>query len=509
MASNTKKRFAGGRLFALILSLLMACAVAPVRPVRAASIVATGLCGDRAQWSLDSDGVLTILGTGPMWDYRPAGVGRNAALVPTYMYTKANNGYQINAHRDGIKSVVISEGITHIGNWAFGAAGSKDRDQLAYGLPYVRGNVVIPDSVISIGDAAFQNARFNGALTLGGSLKSIGDSAFAGSAFTGELIIPDSVEQIGVMPSAVWAAIGDGDDRYGNVEGGLPAGRSFNRATGFTGLKIGSGVKYVGKESFYGCAGLRGGLSVPDGVRYIDAAAFYGCVGFDGALTLGRGLYHIGSQAFYNCKNLTGSLSIPDGVRTVGVDAFHNAGVNGDLRAFYAGYICGGADALRSTPNSDARPYLVHRAAAAAAEGTVSAAYFCHDCGAAYLTATETVADPTDGGASAGSPAAPNGAAGQASRNGLALGASAGTAANTQASQPQSAGSDPAVGGVTYSGRSGESEEARCADPGAAQETCGHACHKSGIQGLFWRLTNFFNKLFGSDRYCVCGERHW
>lgn len=38
---------------------------------------------------------------------------------------------------------------------------------------------------------------------------------------------------------------------------------------------------------------------------------------------------------------------------------------------------------------------------------------------------------------------------------------------------------------------------------------CSHMCHQSGIQGLLWKIINFFNRLFRINQYCTCGERHW
>lgn len=38
---------------------------------------------------------------------------------------------------------------------------------------------------------------------------------------------------------------------------------------------------------------------------------------------------------------------------------------------------------------------------------------------------------------------------------------------------------------------------------------CNHSCHKSGIAGFFWKITLFFSKLFGSNKYCECGALHY
>ena len=38
---------------------------------------------------------------------------------------------------------------------------------------------------------------------------------------------------------------------------------------------------------------------------------------------------------------------------------------------------------------------------------------------------------------------------------------------------------------------------------------CSCNCHKGGIMGFFWKIINFFNKLFKSKQYCGCGAKHW
>ncbi len=38
---------------------------------------------------------------------------------------------------------------------------------------------------------------------------------------------------------------------------------------------------------------------------------------------------------------------------------------------------------------------------------------------------------------------------------------------------------------------------------------CDHSCHKGGIAGFFWKIVNFFNKLFGINEVCDCGLSHY
>ena len=76
-------------------------------------------------WTLSNDGTLTISGTS-MQDYA------NNNNAPWY------------SQQDKIKKVVIENGVTSIGNWAFYAC-----ENLTY--------ITIPNSVTSIGVFAFYN----------------------------------------------------------------------------------------------------------------------------------------------------------------------------------------------------------------------------------------------------------------------------------------------------------------------------------------------------------------
>jgi hypothetical protein len=41
-------------------------------------------------------------------------------------------------------------------------------------------------------------------------------------------------------------------------------------------------------------------------------------------------------------------------------------------------------------------------------------------------------------------------------------------------------------------------------------QLCDHACHSdSFFRSLFWKITNFFNKLFRINKVCECGVTHY
>ena len=107
-----------------------------------------GSCGEHVAWSFSADtGTLTISGAGDMEDF--------------YSYNDIP-WYHL---RWDIQTVVIQEGVTSVGAWAF-----KDCQALT--------SVSIPDTVTSVGVQAFRNCSSLTSITLPVSVASIGYLAF-------------------------------------------------------------------------------------------------------------------------------------------------------------------------------------------------------------------------------------------------------------------------------------------------------------------------------------------
>ena len=45
-------------------------------------------------------------------------------------------------------------------------------------------------------------------------------------------------------------------------------------------------------------------------------------------------------------------------------------------------------------------------------------------------------------------------------------------------------------------------------EPSNDKDSCTCNCHKGGIAGFFFKIINFFQKLFGKNKICVCGTKH-
>ena len=151
------------RIFSFVLAVLMIASLLPATAL-AADIVNRGTCGAEVTWTLDSEGVLTISGSGDMYNYGISG-------TPWY------------GSRSRVKSAVIAEGVTSIGSYAFFYCTSLT-------------SVTIPDSVTSIGDEAFDGCRSLTSVTIPDGVTSIGESAFRGCWSLTSVTIPDGVTSI-------------------------------------------------------------------------------------------------------------------------------------------------------------------------------------------------------------------------------------------------------------------------------------------------------------------------
>ena len=129
-------------------------------------IVSSGSCGSSVTYELDENGLLVISGSGDM------GIYQGITYCPWH------------AQRENIKTVIIKNGVTSIGDGAFSGCTSLTA-------------VTIPDSVTSIGDAAFYECTSLTAVTIPDSVTSIRESAFSGCTSLTAITIPDSVTSIG------------------------------------------------------------------------------------------------------------------------------------------------------------------------------------------------------------------------------------------------------------------------------------------------------------------------
>ena len=288
------------RLLSFVLAVLMIASLLPATAL-AADIADSGTCGAEGDgsnltWTLDSDGVLTISGSGDMYDY-----GYGSSDAPWH---------------GRVKSAVIAEGVTSIGGCAF-----YDCRSLT--------SVTIPDSVTRIGSFAFDNCRSLTSVTIPNGVTSIGTAAFDYCTSLISVTIPDSVTSIGDdafrgCSSLTSVTIPDSVTSIGE--------RAFSECTSLTSVTIPDSVTSIGEQAFYYCRSLTS-VTIPDSVTSIGDGAFASCTSLTG-IWVAEGSSHYASDAFgvlFNKDKTTlvqcpgafsGSYAIPDSVTSIGKRAF-------------------------------------------------------------------------------------------------------------------------------------------------------------------------------------------
>ena len=154
-------------------------------------------------------------------------------------------------------------------------------------------SITIPNSVTSIGNAAFCDCYRLTSITLPNSVTSIGSSAFSGCSGLTSITIPNSVTSI--------------------------SDYAFNKCSGLTSITIPNSVTSISDYAFYGCSGLTS-ITIPNSVTSISKYAFSGCSGLT-SITLPNSVTSIGGSAFSGCSGLT-SITIPNSVTSIGYEAF-------------------------------------------------------------------------------------------------------------------------------------------------------------------------------------------
>ena len=173
--------------------------------------------------------------------------------------------------------------------------------------PAAIGEIVIPNSVTSIGTNAFQGCTGLTSVTLNSNAivsktytSSSNISSFFGTQVT-EYVIGNDVTSIGDY--AFYNCSGLTSVTIGNSVTSIRK-RAFSGCSGLTSVTIPNSVTSIGDYAFYGCSGLTGELVIPNSVTSIGYDAFQGCSSLT-SVTIGSGVTSIEGYAFYNCTGLT------------------------------------------------------------------------------------------------------------------------------------------------------------------------------------------------------------
>jgi len=248
-----------------------------------------GSCGDNLTWNYNSSNhTITISGTGEMYDYTSHG-------QPWY------------SHESEIQSVVISNGVTYIGENAF----------------YYFDNVTslsLPNTLIEIGEDAFYHCSMT-SLVIPNSVTTIGWSAFDACA------IVNLTVGTGLVTDETWAYSafsGLNNLITLNWNAAIFPSCAIGTNTSLTTVVFGNQVEIIASSALDGCTSLS---SVNLGsVNIIRNKAFEGCSSLQ-TVTWGNSLETIGESAFKNCTSLQ-SANLPASLTTIGSRAFQGSGIH-------------------------------------------------------------------------------------------------------------------------------------------------------------------------------------
>ena len=119
------------------------------------------------------------------------------------------------------------------------------------GVTYIKKGLVLPDSIVEIGDSVFSKKSIEGNLVFPKNLKKIGNSAFRNLSYKGDLSLPDGLESIGE------SAFRD-----------LKESNTITIPASVT--AIGTGAFYKDRMSYKGKNSIENHSSVKLGTRYVN-----------------------------------------------------------------------------------------------------------------------------------------------------------------------------------------------------------------------------------------------
>lgn len=269
------------KLLSLSLAFIMLFAIS-FQAVAADDNILDGSTTNGLTYSLSSDYVLTISGTGAMDSY--SSFGTNISPWKDYI--------------DNIVEVVIEEGVTSVGSYAFYGSDSLVKVTLPSTISSIAANsfgyckaleeITIPDLVTSLSSSTFNYCTSLKIVNIGSGLTSFNSWAFTGST---------AIEAMNVSEDNIYLA---------SIDGVL-----FNAA--------------MTQITLYPAGKTDAEYTVPDSVTSIATSAFEGNTYLE-AIYVPNTLVTIGSFAFYGCSSLT-TLGLSDALTSIGGNAFYGTNI--------------------------------------------------------------------------------------------------------------------------------------------------------------------------------------
>lgn len=300
----------------------------PQQQPELACVADSGMCGPNLYWALSCNyDTLLITGSGAMKDYS------YSDTVPW------------NAHKTTITTVLLPQGLTHLGAWSL------------YQFEALQ-SIVIPEGVTSLGYVALAACRAMTSVSLPGTLQTIGGGMFSANERLQSLTIPASVTSIGSRLTEECNAltslvVEEGNTVYDSrnncnavietatdrLVAGCPVTvipntveiigeQAFSTLRNLTQIKLPTSVTTLEGYCYQYCSNVKV-LNLPSSVTNIHGEAFTGCRFYEINVITGNPRYDSRDNCNAIIETATNTLVkgcentvIPDGIVSIGEGAF-------------------------------------------------------------------------------------------------------------------------------------------------------------------------------------------
>lgn len=285
------------------------------------SMIDSGTCGENLTWTLDSEGTLTISGTGPMVDYEWAN-------APWFW-----------AWPDIVK-VEIEDGVSSVGAYALCGLPQVTNVYLPDSLSSIKNHafwgcdslslVNIPNSVANIDHHAFERCEALKSIRIPGSVKTIGEYAFQYCSNLDEIILENGVQSIG------GCAFSDTSVETIVIPGSVETigSNAFSSCHSLRNITLENGIKVLWGNAFNYCENLES-LYIPTSVSSIEGLGFAtGCTSLKEIQVSRKNAHFLSEEGVLFNKDMTimirypakktGPYVIPSSVTRVGYESFES-----------------------------------------------------------------------------------------------------------------------------------------------------------------------------------------